>query len=247
MQKDCVIILAGGKGTRMEEASSKALIELRGKPLLGYVTENTKALGLKTIIIVGYRGQEVIEKMGDGFTYAWQHQQLGTGDAVQCAKKELADKNLQRIIVLPGDHPLIGKETIKSLLDQHEKAKASLSLATVTVENFEGDNKNFFNCGRIIRDDSGRVKSIVELKDATKEQKAIKEVNVSYYCFDANWLWDNIDKLKNDNAAKEYYITDLVKIAVDQGEKIGTVSIKDPREGLGVNTKEQLEVIKKFV
>ena len=125
--------------------------------------------------------------------------------------------------------------------------KAAVTIASVVVPNFSDDFACFYNCGRIIRDDQGSVVDIVELKDTTEDQKNIRELNVSYYCFDADWLWKNIDQLKNTNASKEYYLTDMIKIARQQERKVGSYIIEDPAEGMGVNTPEQLELVKKFL
>ena len=246
-KKDHLIILAGGKGTRMNEVLPKALLEIKGKALLEHITGTLAGLDIEISIVVGYEGKKIIEKMGSGFNYVWQPRQLGTGDAVLCAKKELSGKTIGTLIVLPSDHPLIRKETVERLLNEHKNKKAHLSLATVVVPHFEDDNRNFYNCGRIMRDKKGEIAEIVELKDASEKQRETKELNVSYYCFDAGWLWKNIDGLKKNNAAKEYYLTDLVKIAKDRGDVISSVIIENPKEGLGVNTKEQFDIVKKHI
>jgi len=164
-----------------------------------------------------------------------------------CAKKVLQGKDVENILVLPGDHPLINSDTLKNLIKIHNQEKATVSLSTFRVPYFENKYKCFQHSGRIIRNEKGEIQKIVEYKDATEEEKNIKEVNVSYYCFKARWLWNNIDKLKNDNNAKEYYLTDIIKIAFEHKEKIISVIIKNPTECMGVNTDEELKIAEKYL
>jgi bifunctional UDP-N-acetylglucosamine pyrophosphorylase/glucosamine-1-phosphate N-acetyltransferase len=115
------------------------------------------------------------------------------------------------------------------------------------VPHFSDEFEGFFNCGRIIRNELGEIDAIVELKDAHEQHKKVRELNVSYYCFDAKWLWKNIDQLGNDNNAKEFYLTDLIHMAKEQGKTIHSIVIEDPKEGLGINTEKQLEVVVKHL
>lgn len=238
-----VIILAAGKGTRMQSDLPKTLHLAKGVPIIKRLLNNIKYLFSDPAIVVGYRSNEIVSVLGDKYLYIHQDEQLGTGHALMCAKKVLAKKEYTNIIVIPGDHPLISEKTLRDLLVLHESEKAKLSLAVVSVPNFKGDFTSFFNCGRIMRNAKGEIIGIVECKDASEEQKKIREVNTSYYCFDTRWLWENIDKLENKNVAKEYYLTDMVKIACEQGEKISSFIIENAFEGLGVNNKEQLEKV----
>jgi bifunctional UDP-N-acetylglucosamine pyrophosphorylase/glucosamine-1-phosphate N-acetyltransferase len=241
-----IVILAGGKGTRMQSDKPKVLHKVNGVPIIKRLLQNVETLFAKPAIIIGYKGDEVVSLLGERYHYIRQPEQLGTGHAIWCAKEALAPKNYKNIIVMPGDHPLISSETLKKLLDLRTKEQTKISLAVVSVPHFEGNFAGFYHYGRIICKDNGEIKGIVEFKDATEEQRKIKEVNPSYYCFDATWLWENIEKLNNQNAAQEYYLTDMVKIAFEQGEKIASFVIQNAYEGLGVNDKQQLKVAEAY-
>ena len=159
-----------------------------------------------------------------------------------CALNAIDAGKYDHIISFYGDHPLVRAETIKKLA---EFPNGVLTMIVPTVPNFDGWYKTFYHWGRILRSE-GKVEAIVEFKDATEEVKEIKEVNPGFYCFETNWLKDNIRKLNNDNAQKEYYITDLVHIAFEQGIKVGTFPI-DPHEAIGINSKEELEIAESII
>lgn len=241
-----IIILAGGKGTRMKSECPKVLTKVNGAPMLKHLLENITPLCPQPTIIVGYKGEEVIKQTDNKYHYVWQKEQLGTGHAVRCAQADLRDRNLKNIIVLPGDHPFISNETILSLIEARNKNNAVIYMATVNTPHFIDDFECFYNYGRIIRGDDKEIKAIVEVKDATWDQKLISEVNISQYCFDADWLWENIDKLENNNNAKEYYLTDMVKIAINQGNKVNSIGIKNIKEGFGANTPDELKILEKY-
>lgn len=147
---------------------------------------------------------------------------------------------------MPGDHPLVSAETLGQLLATHTEHRAKVSLGIVSVPNYTGDYAAFAHFGRIVRDAAGMVARIVEYKDATEEERALYEVNPSYYCFDANWLWSHMDRLTNENAAHEWYLTDMVAVARESGGPIPTVAVVNPFEGLGVNDREQLAIIERY-
>lgn len=240
MQETHIIVMAGGKGTRMKQENPKVLTMLGGKPMIAYpLAEITKVCARPTII-VGYKGDEVIKTLGDNFHYVWQREQLGTGHAVMCAKEDLSKENIKTVVVFNGDHPLIRTETIKALVESHQKSGAVLTIGTVKVPDFVGDFVGYYNYGRIIRDGEGSISRITEVKDASEAEREIREVNVNCYCFDANWLWKNIEDLKNKNKAGEYYLTDTIGIAVSQGYKINAFVLDDPYAGYGINTQEEL-------
>ncbi|HEX9664257.1 MAG TPA: hypothetical protein VGA49_00375, partial [Patescibacteria group bacterium] len=123
--------------------------------------------------------------------------------------------------------------------------KPTLALITIKLPDYNDWRQTFYDFGRVVRDQAGNIQEIVELKDTTDQQKSITEVNPSYYCFEADWLWKNLDKLSTNNQQGEYYLTDLIKIAFDQGCQIETISCANPLEGLGINTPEQLEIARK--
>lgn len=242
-----VLILAGGKGTRMKSDRPKTLNLINRKTILSHILDKVEKTAVKPCIVVGYKGDEIIKEIGNKCDYVYQDEQLGTGHAVMCAKKVLEGKNAENILVLPGDHPLINPDTLKNLLKIHILKNATVSLSTVIVPHFENQYKCFQHSGRIIRNKNGEIQKIVEFKDASEEEKNIKEVNVSYYCFKARWLWDNIDKLKDENSANEYYLTDIIKIAFEQKEKIISVIIENSNECLGVNTIDELKIAEKYL
>jgi len=242
-----VIILAGGKGTRMKSDCPKVLVELGGKPLISRLLEAVTPVCLRPTVIVGYGSDKVMAALGDRCEYAHQAEQLGTGHAVSVARKDLDRPDIRNIIVLYGDHPLVSEETVRALVARHEEGGGAVTIATVTVPSFEGDFQAFYHYGRIIRGEEGEVQGIVELKDATDAERAVREVNPGYYCFNARWLWDNIKELENNNKAKEYYLTDMIGIAVKKGERIATTTIQNPPEGMGVNTIEELHIAEKYL
>jgi len=241
------IILAAGKGTRMNSATPKVLHKAKDVPMIDRVLASLQEICPKPTIIVGYGAMEVINHTKNRYRYIFQKEQLGTGHAVMTAKNILFDEAYDALLVLPGDHPFIESETLKKLIFSHIEKKAMLSIATLTVPDFFGDFKEFYNCGRVVRDKNNNILKVIESKDANRKEKKIKEVAVSYYCFNPAWLWKNIGKLKNDNKAKEFYLTDLVNLAVRNGESVNSIKILNPIEGMGVNTHEQLEVVERHV
>jgi bifunctional UDP-N-acetylglucosamine pyrophosphorylase/glucosamine-1-phosphate N-acetyltransferase len=240
-----IIILAAGHGKRMQSELPKALTSLHGKPFIKHVLDSVETSGVcsNPIIVIGQKGDQVREALGDSYTYAVQEEQLGTGHAVLTAQS--LSKNADLVIVLYADHPLVSSDTIKNLVKAHMEQNATITMATASVSDFEDWRSAFTSFGRFVRDESGKILKIVEYKDATEQEKNIKEVNPAYMCFDAKFLWEGLHNLKNENAQQEYYLTDLVGMAFDSKMKIASISI-DPKEALGVNTKEQLELIEKI-
>lgn len=241
------IILAGGKGTRMDSDLPKVLVPLVNKPLISYLLEGVDQARFSTtpVIVVGYQADSVKEALGDNYTYVFQEQQLGTGHAVQVAQSELKHK-AKTIMVLYGDHPFLRAETLQEIALTHVQSGEVLTIATTVVSDFNDWREGFYSFGRIIRNNEGNIDRIVEKKDASKEELEIQEVNPAYFCIDAEWLWKSLTNLRNDNAQGEYYLTDLVHMAIEEGRRIASVSI-DPVEALGVNTKEQLALVEQFV
>ena len=242
--KTQIVILAGGKGTRMNCVDSPKVLHLvDGVPMINRLLETVCKICEKPTIVIGFQGEKVIEATANKFHYVWQKEQLGTGHAVAQTKTDLQKQGFDNILVLYGDHPFVSGKTIRDLIDCLEKSgdNVVLAMATLKFSDYQGIYNNFYNFGRIVRNQQGDIVGIVELKDADDEQRKIPEVNLGYYCFRANWLWDNIDKLQNYNQSKEYYLTDLIAMAVEQGNKIPFITIENPVEGLGINTKEQLE------
>lgn len=223
-----VIIMSAGKGTRMKSAKPKVLQPLAGKPLLAHVLTTAKKLGSqKNIIIYGFEGEQVKNAFAhEQIDWVEQAEQLGTGHAVMMTLPVLPKSG--KSLILSGDVPLIGINTLQKLAESNSPF-AMLTMNTPTP----------FGLGRIIRKD-GQVIAIIEEKDATDTQKQITEINSGVYCVDNEILHKYLKNLNNDNAQGEYYLTDIVKMAVDDGIHIDTVSPEYPFEIEGVNDRLQL-------
>ncbi len=235
-----IVVLAGGKGERMAGVQPKVLTPLCGKPIMGYLLESIAQAGIdaQPVVVVGHRAEEVQKEFGPRYIYVPQHIQLGTGHAVQQAESVLKN-NADTVLVLYGDHPFLSHRTIKTLHELHEREGRVLTMMTITVPDFNEWRQPFFDFGRIVRDEHGRITRIVEKKDALPAELEIRELNPSFFCFNAEWLWRNLQKLTNQNAQGEYYLTDLVQIAIREGESIASMPI-EPFEAIGVNTPEHL-------
>lgn len=248
MENVQIVILAAGKGKRMESDDPKALAMLSGKPFLKHIldTLNTINLNIKPVIVVGHKKEKIFEVFGDEYVYAHQEEQLGTGHAVNSAKNKL-ENNHDTILVLSADQPLISKETILNIIQNHKKNNSTITIGTLVLPDFLEWRSGLINFGRIIRDQNNQVEKIVEYKDANEEERNIKEVNPALYAFDAKWLWKNIDKLKNENTQGEYYLTDLIHLAFEQGKLVTGVPISNILEGMQPNTKQELETLEKII
>lgn len=240
-----LIVLGGGKGTRMGGDRPKVLKEVGGKPLIAHVLEKIAPLCGKPIVVIGFKGEEVRSALGDACDYVEQPEQLGTGNAVACACTALP-ADAETVLVLYGDHPLVTRETAERLITARREAGAALSLATITVPDFAGDNLSFMRFSRVMRDGAGNIARTVEFKDATENERLIREVNPAYYCFDARWLRENIGRLRNENAAGEYYLPDMLRFAIADGLRVTSISIA-PSEGMGANTPEELALLEKYL
>ena len=230
------IIMAAGKGTRMKTNKSKVVHKIYDKELVRRVAELAKKVGSDEIVtVVGHMREQVQEVLGDTVKYAVQEELLGTGHAVMQAKEYLKGKK-GKVIVLNGDVPIIRKETLENLITKSIKNKEYATLLTAIYENPTG-------YGRIVRDEGGSVKEIVEEKDADPLQKRIKEINSGMYCFDIEELLHALDYIKPNNVQSEYYLTDVIKIMNEKGLKTGAVIVEDNTEILGVNDRAQLELL----
>lgn len=238
-----IIILAAGHGKRMKSIVPKVMSSLHGKPLVLHVLEQAEAaMGeVRPVVVVSPLHTLVQECLGDRAAYVVQAEQLGTGHAVGCAESALKG-NVDHVVVVYGDMPFVRAASIQRLVARHLERDNTVTMMTVTVPNFAGRYAPFDGFSRVIRrSDDGHISRIVEKKDATAAESLITELNPSYYCFKSAWLWEHITRLNNHNAQKEYYLTDLPKMAIDEGEKISSIAIA-PEEAVGVNTPDDLEV-----
>ncbi|MBR3882877.1 MAG: NTP transferase domain-containing protein [Clostridia bacterium] len=230
------VIMAAGKGTRMKSEKSKLVHKIYDKELVKRVADVAKEVGSDEVVaVVGYLKEQVIDVLGNSVEYAYQEELLGTGHAVMQATKYLEGKK-GKAIILYGDVPIIRKETLINLVTKSYKNKEYATLLTAIYENPTG-------YGRIIRDEGGNIKAIVEEKDANMYEKGIKEINSGIYCFDIEELLAALKLIKPDNAQGEYYLTDVIKIMNDKGLKTGAVIVDDNTEILGVNDRAQLELL----
>ena len=204
-----IIILAAGKGKRMNSDQPKVLLPIRGKPMIKHLLETLETTKEKLFgtpyIIVGHGKEKVIETLGDDkYNYIEQKEQSGTAHAVAMAKDKF--KDVDSVVVLYGDQPFVTIETINKLIEkQLGKTGTKIAMATVRLDDFEGWRANFLGFSRIVRDKkTGKILKTVEVKDASEEEKKITEVNPCYFCFDAKFLSQELENIKNDNALKEY-------------------------------------------
>jgi bifunctional UDP-N-acetylglucosamine pyrophosphorylase/glucosamine-1-phosphate N-acetyltransferase len=226
------VILAAGQGTRMKSQIPKMLHPILGRPLGWYAVKAAHtATGSSPVVVVGHGSQAVQAEIGDQGTYVIQEKQLGTGHAVQQAEPLLRGKT-DTILVTYGDMPLIRASTLSRLLTSQAGYTGPITMLTVISE----DPRGF---GRILRRADGSVQAIVEEVQATPEQLAIREVNPGVYCFDANWLWNALTRIVISPKG-EYYLTDLVGIAVNEGLPVQTIQVADPTEMIGINTRAHL-------
>lgn len=229
------IILAAGKGTRMRSKYPKVLHKVGGKPMLQHVIDAATAAGAdKKVIIVGHEAEMVEAMVGEQGTIALQKEQLGTGHAVMQTAEALKGFT-GTALILCGDTPLLDGEELKKFCDAHKASGAAATVLTAIMD-------DPFGYGRIVRDAKGNVQGIVEQKDATEEQKAIKEINTGIYCMECPQMFDVLATLTNDNAQGEYYLTDVLQKLNEAGAKVGGVSTADSDMVMGINSRKQLSV-----
>ncbi len=226
------IILAAGKGTRMKSKLPKVLHKVGGKPMLQHVINAAKSAGSTREVVVIGSGAELVKQTFSDVEFVLQEEQLGTGHAVLCAKENFANSE-GNVMILCGDTPLFTGELLKNLIDAHEKFNAVATVLTAIMP----DPKGY---GRIIRADNVDFEKIVEDKDATPEQKKIREVNAGIYCFKIKSLFAALEKVTNENSQGEYYLPDVLEILRADGGKICAVIADDYRQTLGINSRIQL-------
>jgi bifunctional UDP-N-acetylglucosamine pyrophosphorylase/glucosamine-1-phosphate N-acetyltransferase len=235
-----VLILAAGLGTRMKSNRAKVLHELDGRPLISHVCKTALTLGPRAVyVVIGHQAEEVraaverdFDLSKDRISFIQQREQRGTGDAVMAAQAELAGEN-RTTLVLSGDVPLVRADTLKKLMEAHRASGAACTILTVRLENPTG-------YGRIVRDDDGGFSRIVEQKDATEDERQIREINAGIYCFESARLIESLGQIKPNNQQGEYYLTDVPAILKNDGDQVSIYQHHDAREVSGVNTRAEL-------
>ena len=234
-----IILLAAGQGTRMKSDLPKVLHSLGGKALFLHALETAQRLGPERVAVVVGHGADAVRQAynGNGVAWAIQDKQLGTGHAVLCAQ-EAFNGFAGEVVILSGDVPLIQENTLRAMIERHRRRNAAATLLTAVLE----DPKGY---GRILRDDQSNLTGIVEEKDASEAQRKICEVNAGVYVASAPYLFAALSSVKNNNQQGEYYLPDIVAVGLDQGLTIETVTAEDPREMMGVNSREELAFMEK--
>ena len=231
-----VIILAAGKGTRMNSDLPKVLHKLNGKALLDFVLDESELLNpIETILVVGFKKEQVISHTENriNLKYVTQIEQLGTGHAV-LQTEELLKNNKGHIIILYGDVPNIKASTLRPIIDEHIINNRDLTLITAEIDDPSG-------YGRIIRDKNGNLLKIVEEKDCDDDERKIKEWNPGIYIFKIPEVFEVLNNIRTNNASKEYYLTDAIGLAQQSNMQINAIKIANSNEVIGINTADQLE------
>ena len=229
-----VVILAAGKGTRMQSSLAKVLIPLAGHPLLHYVLESSSKLNpVRTLVVVGHQADQVQQAFADReVEFVIQHQQLGTGHAAKQAKEKL-EKFKGLILVLCGDMPLIRPNTLLKMVSEHRASDAKCTVLTLK-------NDGCYDFGRIICNEKGLISKIVEFKDASDAEKKVDEFNSGVYCFDSDLFFKALEHIDSNNAQKEYYLTDTIEYLVRKRYFVQTTQTQDANEILGINSPDDL-------
>ncbi|MFA7254316.1 MAG: sugar phosphate nucleotidyltransferase [Patescibacteria group bacterium] len=238
MEKMIALILAAGKGTRMNEGKEseipKVMFQINNEPIIRHSVRLVQNAGIKKIVlVVGYKKELIKNYFGDEVDYVVQEEQLGTGHAAMIAKEKLWGRS-ESLIIFYGDNCLYRPETVKKLIDLYEKERPTIAMLTAITDDPTG-------YGRVFRDEKGDVIGITEHKDCTPEELKNKEWNPGFYILDSNWFWENITKLKPMNSQKEYYLTDMIVLAREQNKRIVAMPVSEESEAEGVNTQEQLQ------
>lgn len=226
-----VVLLAAGQGTRMRSDLPKVLHKVAGRSLVAHVLEAAAAVDpIALLIVVGYGAAQVREALGPALRYVEQTQQLGTGHAVLQASRLVGAA--EQVLVLYGDTPLLRGETLKRLVQSHAASGAVLTMLTGVTEEPSG-------YGRVVRGREGELIAVVEDADADETIRGIKEVNSGVCCFEARWMWSRLAEVKPSHKG-EYYLTDLVGVAVSEGARVGTLTVPEFAEVAGINNRAQL-------
>jgi len=235
-KKIFVIVMAAGKGTRIGATDKpKVMFEVLNKPIIEWAIrplEKLKDEGIveRIIVVVGFLGNQVIDYLEKRAEFVWQRKQLGTAHAVMMAEN-LLEKEDGYTIIVNGDHALYSQATYQKMINEATLKNLTLGFATVVSKRFE-------SYGRVIRDSQGKPVEVIEVPEATAEQKIIKEKSINLYIADNKWLFGALPKIQKSAVKKEYYIVDIVKMAIDEGANVEAIAIEDEDEALGINTLE---------
>ncbi len=236
---DCMaIILAAGKGKRMASDLPKVLVPVCGRPMIRYVIDAVRAAGVRRIVVVvGYRGELVRHELADErrVEFVEQTEQLGTGHAVMMCRDQLAE-HTGPVLVLAGDSPMVQISSLRALLAKFDAGRPACLLGT-------GRKANPAGLGRVLRDQNGQFLGIVEEKDATPDQRAITEVNLSTYVFRPDALLAALEQLTANNVQGEYYLTDCPGVLKAAGERVEARCVLQPCEALSINTPDELAAV----
>ncbi|TWU60484.1 Bifunctional protein GlmU [Rubripirellula tenax] len=239
MNDACAVVLAAGKGTRMKSDLPKVLCPVVDRPMIHFVLDALEKAGIhRKIVVVGYEADKVREALAgrkDSIEYVEQTEQLGTGHAVQMCRPALESQTGPTIVVA-GDSPLIQPTSLKKLLDHFRETQPALLLGTLEKDDPTG-------LGRIVRDADGNFMGIVEHKDATDQQRAVKEVNMSTYLFQTPDLLDSLNQLSCDNAQAEYYLTDSARLLREAGRPVEAIAVLQQCESLSINNPDELRLV----
>ena len=235
------VVLAAGKGTRMKSDLPKVLIPVAGRPMIEYVLDALAAGGIHDVlVVVGYRSDLVREQLSgrSGVTFVEQTEQLGTGHAVMVCRDELARRGRAAVLVVAGDSPMMQPSSLATLAREFAARRPACLIGTAHKENPQG-------LGRVIRDAEGQFLKIVEEKDATPEERRVTEVNMSCYVFDSVELLGSIEPRSENNAQREYYITDVPGMLKREGKVVQALHVLQPVESLSINNVEELAVVER--
>src|SRR5260221_1401481 len=233
-----ILVLAAGLGRRRKSNLAKVLNKLQGRAIIAHVCRTATQLDPRRMfVIVGHQADDVraaVEKElgNEQASFVTQTEQRGTGDAVMAARVSLAGSN-STVLILSGDVPLVRAETLRTLLEKHLAEKSASTMLSVRMENPTG-------YGRVLRDEAGNFVKIVEQKDATEDEQQIREINAGIYCFDSEKLFAALERVRPTNSQGEYYLTDVLGILRDDGERVTVYQHHDAREVSGVNTRAEL-------
>ncbi len=237
MSKNCAVILAAGEGKRMKANKPKPMMEVLSRPMIDWVLDAAEASGVNdTILVVGAYGEQLVDHCGERSAICWQKERLGTGHAVMMALDYLNASDADNVLILNGDAPFMDAATIAESLALHEANGNAVTVISARLD-------DPFGYGRIIQGADGSFERIVEQKDATEEEKAIRNVNSGAYWFRREDLIASLGKLTTDNAAHEYYLTDTIYILKQEGKNAGVFVTENADVVLGANDREQLQAL----